>query len=184
MTKDLDDVDEFSDSLINNLYNNLVPASKQAEIDDPLADFDTVPEKQTKKPTTGKVTKNKAQQLKKARPTTAGYKPPKGMPLITEVGKKASSRLFDYQDEHRQKLEKRHEELKAKSIQQLKKAADEKKKDIDDKRKQIMKSERKKLIAQMSEKERMAMKSNLQADQKLQDEMMQAMSMVKKALKN
>ena len=43
MTKDLDDVDEFSDSLINNLYNNLVPASKQADIDDPLADFDTVP---------------------------------------------------------------------------------------------------------------------------------------------
>lgn len=117
---DLDDLDEFSDSLINKMYTNLVENKFE----------DEKPTKQ-KKP-------SKVSKTKNIRPTTAGpkkslYAPVPSLPIITEVGRKASSRLFDYETKHKsqqEKMEQKHEELRQKTMLQLRQEVDQKKKDI------------------------------------------------------
>ena len=84
---DLDDLDEFNDSLINKMYTNLVENKYEEE-----------------KPAKKKV--SKVAKTKNVRPVTAGpkkslYAPVPSLPIITEVGRKASSRLFDYEQKQK-----------------------------------------------------------------------------------
>ena len=89
----------------------------------------------------------------------------KGAKMITEVGKKAKSRLFDYKETETT--------IKSKTLHQMKKEAEEVKEKLKQKAREAVVKERKE--QQVSNAERKAMTADLKAEKNLRKEMHSAM---------
>lgn len=140
--EDLEDMDELPDSLVDRMYNDLVA--------DKVTGSPEATER-SEKPTRPKKTDNRSRKRKTIAPAASrtaskGFQPAqkKYAPNITAVGKKAKSRLFDYESDHRSAStvvrpgtagrnlddNERHELRKQETLRQVRLAAEEKKKEL------------------------------------------------------
>ena len=123
----------------------------------------------TKKPTPSianpKMNFNGELGSKFLRPNQTQRAAKKGAKMITEVGKKAKSRLFDYKETETT--------IKSKTLHQMKKEAEEVKEKLKQKAREAVVKERKE--QQVSNAERKAMTADLKAEKNLRKEMHSAM---------
>ena len=173
-------MDELPDSLIDKMYQEMV-------LDKPQTAESTQDDQKTNKKSKTSKAKTKA-KAKYIAPTTSQPSSKPGVkyaartaaPKITDVGKKATSRLFDYEAGHAShkefvdKQEVKHEELRQQSIQQLRKAAAEKKKERNDLVRASLSRERVTRLRGQSALEKQAAVASLQAEERLRKEVAHA----------
>lgn len=181
--EDIEDMDELPDSLVDKMYNDLVGDSVATSSE---------PSEREKKPKAAPKNAGKSKKRKIA-PATASLSQSSSVrfaPSITSVGKKAKSRLFDYEsDQHSNKeylakQEAKHEQLKQMSVQELRTAAAEKKKALKDHLRESLSRERVATLKSQSMADRSAAVHQIKAEHRMRQEiqnvnksMMNAMSL-------